>query len=52
MRERQAALAEVIRAIREFKKASEHPSKQGESGYAHALHELNGAIDRAERLLQ
>jgi soluble cytochrome b562 len=52
MRERQAVLAEVIQAIREFKKASEHPLEQGESGYAHALHELNGAIDRAERLLQ
>jgi hypothetical protein len=52
VRELQAALADLVRAIRAFRKAVEHPLNQPESDYAQALHELHGAIDRAERLLQ
>jgi hypothetical protein len=52
VRERQAALADLVRAIRAFRYAAEHPLNKQESGYAQALHELHTAIDRAERFLQ
>lgn len=52
VRERQGALTDLIRAIRAFQNADQHPLNKQESGYAQVLHKLHGAIDRAERLVQ
>jgi hypothetical protein len=52
VRERQAALAELVHAVRAFRQADEHPLNREASGYAQVLHKLHGAIDRAEGLLQ
>jgi hypothetical protein len=52
VRERQAALADLVHAIRSFRQADEHPLNQQGSGYAQSLHELHRAIDRAEGLVQ
>jgi hypothetical protein len=50
--DRQLALAELVHAIREYRKiADSKPLTLQGSDYAHAVHELNKAIDRAEGLL-
>lgn len=46
------ALTDLINAIREYRKAAEQPLTLRGSEYAHAVQELNKAIDRAEDLLQ
>jgi hypothetical protein len=49
---RQLALAELFHAIREYRKiADSKPLTLQGSDYAHAVQELNKAIDRAEGLL-
>ena len=52
LRDRQLALAELVQAVREYRKlADEKTLTLRSSDCAHALHELNKAIDRAEGLL-
>ena len=52
LRDRQFALAELVHAIREYRKiADSKPLTLQGSDYAHAVHELNKAIDRAEALM-
>ena len=52
IRDRQLALAELVHAIREFRKiADSKPLTLQGSEYPQAVHELNKAIDRAEGLL-
>ena len=45
VRERQAALNDLVKAIREFRKFTDQPLTLRESDYAHAVQELNKAID-------
>jgi hypothetical protein len=53
VRERQAALAELVHAIKEYRTLADgKPLTLQGSEYAHAVHELNKAIDRAEKLIQ
>jgi hypothetical protein len=49
---RQLALNELVKAIREFRKFTDRPLTLRGSDYAHAVQELNKAIDRAEKLIQ
>ena len=52
LRDRQLALAELVHAIREYRNiADSKPLTLQGSDYAHAVHELNKAIDRAEGLM-
>jgi hypothetical protein len=51
VRERQAALADLVHGIRAFRHVDEHPLNKQDSGYAQVLHE-RWAIDRAEGLPQ
>jgi len=52
LRDRQLALAELVHAIREYRMiADSKPLTLQGSDYAHAVHELNKAIDRAEGLM-
>jgi hypothetical protein len=52
LRDRQLALAELVHAIRQFRKIAESkPLTLQGSEYAHAIQELNKAIDRADGLL-
>jgi molybdenum-dependent DNA-binding transcriptional regulator ModE len=53
LNDRQSALTDLIHAIiREYRKAGEQPLTLRGSDYAHAVQELNKAIDRAEAFLQ
>lgn len=53
LRHRQLALAELVHAIWEYRKiADSKPLTLQGLDYAHAVHELNKAIDRGEGLLQ
>lgn len=52
LKDRQNALTDLIRAIREFRNLVDQPLTLRGSEYAHAVQELNKAIDRAEELLQ
>lgn len=52
LQDRQKALTRLIHAIREYRKFSEQPLALRGSEYAHAVQELNKAIDRAEDLLR
>jgi len=52
VKDRQLALSELVKAIREFRKFTDEPLTLRGAGYAHAVQELNKAIDRAEGLLQ
>ena len=52
LRDRQLALAELVHAIREFRKIAESkPLTLQGSEYPKAVEELNKAMDRAEGLL-
>ena len=52
IRDRQVALAELVHAIHEYRKIAESkPLTLQGSDYAHAVQELNKAIDRAEGLM-
>jgi hypothetical protein len=52
LKARQIIIEELVHAIREYRKASEQPLTLRGSAYAHAVQELNKAIDRADRLLR
>ena len=53
IQDRQIVLAGLVHAIREYRKLAETtPLRLQVSDYAHAVHELNKAIDRADALLQ
>jgi hypothetical protein len=53
LRDGQLALAELVHALREYRKiADSKPLTLQGSDYAHSVHELNKAIDRAEAFLQ
>src|ERR1700751_3675921 len=49
--DRQAALQNLVQAIDEFRKFTDQPLTLRGSDYAHAVQELNKAIDRANDLL-
>ena len=49
--DRQAALQILVHAINEFRKFTDQPLTLRGSDYAHAVQELNKAIDRANDLL-
>jgi hypothetical protein len=49
---RQLALNELVQAIREFRKFTDQPLTLCGSDYAHAIQELNKAVDRANDLLR
>jgi hypothetical protein len=52
IRDRQLDLTELVHAIREYRKISDSkPLTLQGADYAHAIQELNKAIDRAEGLL-
>jgi hypothetical protein len=50
--DRQVALQNLVHAIGEFRKFTDQPLTLRGSDYAHAVQELNKAIDRATNLLQ
>jgi len=50
--DRQVALQNLVQAIREFRKFTDQPVTLRGSDYAHAVQELNKAVDRANELLQ
>ena len=50
--DRQLALDELVKAIRKFRKFTDQPLTLRGSEYAHAVQELNKAIERADRLLR
>ena len=52
LKDRQNAITDLVHAIREYRKLADKPLTLQGSEYAHALLELNKAIDRAEGLLQ
>jgi hypothetical protein len=53
LKDRQAVLADLVHAIREYRRLTDQkPLTLQGSDYAHAVQELNKAIDRAEGLLQ
>ena len=52
VKDRQLALDELVKAIREFRKFTDQPLTLRGSEYAHAVHELNKVIDRAEGMLR
>ena len=52
VKDRQLALHDLVQAIREFRKFTDQPLTLRGSEYAHAVQELNKAIDRANDLLQ
>jgi len=52
LRERQSAIAELIQAIKEYRKLADQPLTLRDSVYAQAVHNLNKAIEKADRLLE
>jgi hypothetical protein len=51
--DRKTALADLVHAIRQYRKlADQQPLTLQRSDYAHAVLELNKALDRADALLQ
>ena len=48
----ESALNELLKAIREFRKFTDQPLTLRGSEYAHAVQELNKAVDRAEGLVR
>jgi hypothetical protein len=50
--ERQAALNDLVKAIREFRKLTDKPVTLRGGDYAQAVQALNKTIDRAEGLLR
>jgi hypothetical protein len=52
VRERQTVLADLVYAVRQYRTLAEkQPLTLQGSDYAHAVQELNKAIDRAERFV-
>jgi hypothetical protein len=52
VKDRQNALTHLVHAIREYRKSTDQPLTLRGSEYAHAVQELNQAIERAEELLK
>jgi hypothetical protein len=52
VKDRQLALAELLKAIREFRKFNDQPLTLRGGDHAQAVQSLNKAIDRANGLLQ
>jgi exonuclease V gamma subunit len=52
LRERQSAIAELIRAIKEYRKLADQPLTLRDSVYAEAVQNLKKAIEKADRLLE
>jgi hypothetical protein len=52
VKDRQLALGELLKAIREFRKFNDEPLTLRGGDYAQAVQSLNKAIDRADGLLQ
>jgi hypothetical protein len=52
VKDHQTALDGLVKAIREFRKFTDQPLTLRGSDYAHAVQELNKAIDRGAELLQ
>jgi hypothetical protein len=52
LKDRQNAITNLVHAIREYRKLVDEPITLRGSDYAHAVQQLNKAIDRAEDLLQ
>jgi len=52
VKDRQFALGELVKAIREFRKFADQPLTLRGGDHAHAVEELNKAVDRANGLLQ
>jgi hypothetical protein len=52
VKNRQIALGDLVKAIQEFRKYADQPLTLRGWEYAHAVQELNKAIDRAEKLIQ
>jgi hypothetical protein len=52
VKDRQLALGELLKVIREFRKFTDEPLTLRGGDYAHAVRQLNKAIDRASGLLQ
>ena len=52
LKDRQNALTNLLLAIQEYRRFADQPLTLRGSEYAHAVQELNQAIDRAEELLQ
>ena len=52
VKDRQLALGELLKAIREFRKFNDEPLTLRGRDYAQAAQSLNKAIDRADGLLQ
>ena len=52
LRNRQIALDDLLKSIREFRKFTDQPFTLRGSDYAHAVQELNKAIDRAAGLMK
>jgi hypothetical protein len=52
VKDRQVALEEMLKAIREFRKFTDQPLTLRGSDYTRAVQELNKAIDRTKMLLQ
>jgi hypothetical protein len=52
IKDRQIVLTDLVHAIREYRKLTDQkPLTLQGSDYAHAVHELNKAIDRADAML-
>jgi hypothetical protein len=51
LQERRKVLGDLVQGIREYRKLSDQPLTLRGSDYAHAVLELNKAIERAEGLL-
>src|SRR5208283_151911 len=52
VKDRQTALDGLVKAVLEFRKFTDEPLTLRGSDYAHAVQELNKAIDRGAELLQ
>jgi len=52
LKDRQNAITDLIHTIRHYRKLADQPSTPEGSEYAHAVLELNKAIDRAEGFSQ
>ena len=52
LKARQIIMEELVHAIKEYRKASEQPLTLRGSAYAHAVHELNKVVDRADGMLR
>ncbi|HWY93293.1 MAG TPA: hypothetical protein VNY04_10360 [Chthoniobacterales bacterium] len=50
--ERQSAIAELIRAIKEYRKLADQPLTLRDSVYAEAVQNLKKALEKADRLLE